>query len=132
SVRPPGRTCRGPCLEVPALESTAPLFEQRPGAGEIAVGQVLVADRNLDQAMERFSLAAPRIAPEGLEQLVHLEVEVRVEERRGGVQGVGARVETRGRQLGERGGGAQRPLPYERPAVEIGREPVGRWRVGLA
>src|SRR5206468_79559 len=69
-------------LERAAAEPVASLAEQRSRAGEVAVGQVLVADRDLDQALERLTLAALRLAPGRLEQLVDVEVVVLVPPRR--------------------------------------------------
>jgi len=72
---------------------------------------MLVADRDLDQPLERLALAALGVAPRRLEQLVNLEVEVRVEERRGRVQNGAARAQRRGRARGERGRGGPRTSP---------------------
>src|SRR5262249_30956267 len=54
-------------VEPLSQEPSAAFVEERTGAGEVAVGQMLVADRDLDQALERLALAAVRVAPRRLE-----------------------------------------------------------------
>src|SRR5207245_10731605 len=80
-------------VECTPLDSTAAFFEQRPGAGEVAVGQMLIADRDRDQPLERLTLVALGLAPGGLQKLVHLEVEMRGEDRRGRAEELWARAD---------------------------------------
>jgi hypothetical protein len=56
--------------------------QQGARAVDIAIGQVLEAHGHLYQALKRLAVAALGAQPVGLEELVHLEVEVRVEEQR--------------------------------------------------
>src|SRR2546430_5287262 len=75
--------------ERPPAHPTAPLLQERSRAAEVAVRQVLVAHRDLDQTLQRLLRFATRPRPLRLEQPVDLEVEPSVVERR-------RRVERRG------------------------------------
>src|SRR5207302_7856613 len=67
--------------EAAARELRRAFAQQRPRALEVAVGEMLQANCELDQALERLALGPRRRPPVRLEQLVDLEVEARVEER---------------------------------------------------
>src|SRR5438445_66467 len=115
--------------ELPSGESAAPLFEQRSRSGEVSVGQVLVAHRHLDEPLQRLAIAPLRVAPRGLEKLVDLEIEMRVEKGRRGVEDVRARADSRAdRSRGERGAGAHRALPQKAPVRELVVLEPGRGR----
>ena len=64
------------------------LVEQRACAGDVAVRQVLIADGDLDEPLERLALRPRGRSPIGLEELVHFEAEPAVEERRGDLERV--------------------------------------------
>src|SRR2546425_4246447 len=116
-------------VELPSGESAAPLFEQRSRSGEVSVGQVLVAHRHLDEPLQRLAIAPLRVAPRGLEKLVDLEIEMRVEKGRRGVEDVRARADSRAdRSRGERGAGAHRALPQKAPVRELVVLEPGRGR----
>src|SRR5262249_49647750 len=78
---PPERVERD-ALEGPLENPRAAVVEERPRAAHVAVGQVLEADRHLDQALQRLAVAAVGAQPVGLEQLVYLEVQMGMEEER--------------------------------------------------
>jgi hypothetical protein len=65
-----------------AVQPRAALDEQRAGAGDVAVGEMLPGDRDLDQALQRLSRVTRRRRPGRLQHLVHFEVELRAEQRR--------------------------------------------------
>src|SRR5439155_26184463 len=69
-------------VEPPAEEPAAALLEQRASSGEVTVGQMLVSHRHLDQSLQRLAVVAARVTPEPLEQLMHLEEQIGVEQRR--------------------------------------------------
>src|SRR4029453_5218377 len=77
-------------VEPPTTKTGAALFEQPTRPGQIAVGQVLVAHGHLDEPLQRLAIVFARVAPGGLEKLVDLEVEMRVEERGRPGEGAGA------------------------------------------
>src|SRR5512145_2690165 len=58
-----------------SVQSRAAVHEQRACAGEIAVGEMLPADGDLDQPLQRLARLAASRRPVGLEHLVDLEVE---------------------------------------------------------
>src|SRR3990170_429679 len=67
-------------FEGATVQPGAPLSEERPRAGGVPVRQVLVADGDLHEALERFPDPPVRLTPPRLEELVDLEVESGVEE----------------------------------------------------
>src|SRR2546425_10203102 len=115
-------------VELPPEEPPTALLEQRARAGEVAVGQVLVAYRHLDQPLQRLAVVAASVAPEGFEQLVHLEVEGGVEQYRSGIETLRARPDGgAGRSRGQRGAGPVRPLPQQVTVRELVlHQPIGR------
>jgi len=70
----------GYTLQGALQDACAAIVEEGACAAHVAVGEVSEADRDLDQALERLSIAALGAQPVRLQQLVHLEVEVRMEE----------------------------------------------------
>src|SRR6185295_16151940 len=133
-----GRHDRRPSerVKVDAGESTlmqafAALDEQRAGAGTVAVGEVLVADRDLDEPLQRLARVALRGHPVGLEHLVNLEVKPGVEEQAGRLQGL-VEIGLRGqyRSIGQRAGRTAGALPDRgRQLILLGREPAARRRI---
>src|SRR5512132_521713 len=65
--------------QAPAMQALTGLGEQRAGAGAIAVGEVLEADRRLDQSLQRLARVVRAGRPVWLQELVDLEVQPRVE-----------------------------------------------------
>src|SRR5215467_2066851 len=98
-------------LQGPLQDTRAAVVEEGARAAHVAVGEVSEADRDLDQALERLPIAALRAQPVRLQQLVYLEVEVRMEEQgrrdEGGGEGRIGRIE---RTLVEDPSRALRPL----------------------
>ena len=79
-------------------------MEEGERAADIAIGQMLEADGDLDEPLQGDARASLGPHPVRLEQLVHLEVEMRVEEQGGGDERGGER-----RVGGVEGAPAQHP-----------------------
>ena len=110
-------------------------MEQRAGAAQISIRQVLEADGHLDEPLQRFPLVSGGAHPVGLECLVNFEVETRVEQRGGGGQcrsqrSVGgierARADgpPRPRRALAKLGGVLRPAALEREPLPVSLEEI--------
>ena len=106
-------------VEAESIETRPRFLEQRPRAGEIAVGQMLIAHRGLDQSLKRLAIGAERVAPVRLEQLVDLKIEMGVEERPRRGESLGARADGSGLPIGECRGRTLGPVAHETQVVAL-------------
>ena len=108
------------------VQAAAALDEQRAGAGPVAVGEVLIADRDLDQPLQRLAGLALGGDPVRLEHLVDLEVQARIEEQSSRLQRLAEiGVRRQRRTIGQRPGRATGALPHRGPPlILVRREPA--------
>src|SRR5262245_64674666 len=83
-------------VEIDTSETAGPyavatFLEQRLRPPQVAVGQMLIADGDLDQPLERAPLLTAGANPVRLEQLVDLEAEASIEQHRRLLQRLGQR-----------------------------------------
>src|SRR2546428_10469952 len=78
----PGEGLEREAAEATSGQARCAFLEQGAGAGGVAVGEMLIADGDLNQPLKGLAVVVRRPGPVGLEQLVDLEAKPGVEERR--------------------------------------------------